>query len=348
MKLLRIVPDGTKFRFVRFRRVSFPFSAICSLITVVLFLTVGLNFGIDFKGGTLIELQAKTGKADVGALRHTLQGFVVGEVEAQEFGGGEGVSLRYQAQPGGEQAQSDAVKKAHEALDPTYEFRRVETVGPRVSGELVQTGTIGVVLAILAVLVYLWFRFEMQFAIGAIIGTMHDIVLTIGFFLITRTEFNMTSIAAILTIVGYSLNETVVVFDRTRELLRRYRRMPMAELLDLSVNSTLARTSMTATTAALSLLALVVFGGQAIEDFAKVMLCGVIVATYSAIFISSPSLIYLGVHGKTDAELAAEEKGGAVAARAAAPKPAAAKPSATKPSAAKPSAAKPTAAKPGR
>ncbi|MFI5014990.1 MAG: protein translocase subunit SecF [Hyphomicrobiales bacterium] len=315
MKLLRIIPDGTKFRFVRFRRVSFPFSALCSLITVVLFLTVGLNFGIDFKGGTLIELQAKSGKADVAGLRQTLQAFVVGEVEAQEFGNGEGVSLRYQAQPGGEQAQSDAVKKAHAALDAAYEFRRVETVGPRVSGELVQSGTMGVLLAIVAVLIYLWFRFEMQFAIGAIIGTMHDIVLTIGFFLVTRTEFNMTSIAAILTIVGYSLNETVVVFDRTRELLRRYRRMPMAELLDLSVNSTLARTSMTATTAALSLLALVVFGGQAIEDFAKVMLCGVIVSTYSAIFISSPSLIYLGVHGKSDAEVAADEKGNIAAAK---------------------------------
>ena len=197
MKLLRIIPDGTKFRFVRFRKVSFPFSAICSLITVTLFLTIGLNFGIDFKGGTLIELQAKSGKADVAALRHTLQAFVVGEVEAQEFGNGEGVSLRYQAQPGGEQAQSEAVRKAHAALDAAYEFRRVETVGPRVSGELVQNGTIGVLLAIVAVLIYLWFRFEMQFAIGAIIGTMHDIVLTMGFFLITRTEFNMTSIAAI-------------------------------------------------------------------------------------------------------------------------------------------------------
>jgi preprotein translocase subunit SecF len=315
MKLLRIIPDGTRFRFVRFRKVSFPFSAMCSLLTIILFLTVGLNFGIDFKGGTLIELQAKSGKADVHALRETLAKFVVGEVEAQEFGNGEGVSLRYQAQPGGEQAQSEAVKQAHAALDATYEFRRVETVGPRVSGELVHSGTIGVLLAIVAVLIYLWFRFEMQFAIGAIIGTMHDIVLTIGFFLITRTEFNMTSIAAILTIVGYSLNETVVVFDRTRELLRRYRRMPMAELLDLSVNSTLARTSMTATTAALSLLALVIFGGQAIEDFAKVMLCGVIVSTYSAIFISSPTLIYLGVHGKTDAELATDEKGKIAAAK---------------------------------
>ncbi len=313
MKLLRIVPDGTRFRFVRFRRVSFPFSALCSLITVVMFLTIGLNFGIDFTGGTLIELQAKSGKADVAELRHVFEGFVVGDVEVQEFGGGEGASIRYQAQPGGEQAQSEAVKKAHAALDTAYEFRREETVGPRVSGELVHSGTIGVLLAIIAVLVYLWFRFEMQFAIGAIIGTMHDIVLTIGFFLITRTEFNMTSIAAILTIIGYSLNETVVVFDRTRELLRRYRRMPMAELLDLSVNSTLARPSMTATTAALSLLALVVFGGPAIESFAKVMLCGVVVSTYSAMFISSPSLIYLGVHARTDSELGTEEKGKPVA-----------------------------------
>jgi preprotein translocase subunit SecF len=308
MKLLRIIPDGTKFRFVRFRRFSFPFSALCSLITVALFLTVGLNFGIDFKGGTLIELQAKDGKPNVHLLRETFEKFVVGDVEVQEFGNQGGVSVRYQAQPGSESKQSVDVKKAHEAFDKDYEFRRVETVGPRVSGELVQSGTIGVLLAIVAVLVYLWFRFEMQFAIGAIIGTMHDIVLTMGFFLITRTEFNMTSIAAILTIVGYSLNETVVVFDRTRELLRRYRRMPMAELLDLSVNSTLARTSMTATTTALSLLALVVFGGEAINGFARVMLCGVLVSTYSAIFISSPSLIYLGVHGKTDAELAAQDK----------------------------------------
>jgi preprotein translocase subunit SecF len=309
MKLLRIIPDGTRFQFVRFRRISFPFSAICSVIAVILFLTVGLNFGIDFTGGTLIEVQAKGGKADVAALRKTFEAFVIGDVEVQEYGNGEGASIRYQAQPGGEQAQSDAVKKAHAALDSTYEFRREETVGPRVSGELVHSGTIGVLLAIVSVLVYLWFRFEMQLAIGAIIGTMHDIVLTLGFFLITRIEFNMTSIAAILTIVGYSLNETVVVFDRTRELLRRYRRMPMVELLDLSVNSTLARTSMTATTAALSLLALVIFGGTAIEGFAKVMLCGVVVSTYSAIFISSPSLIYLGVHGKTDAEFTSAEKG---------------------------------------
>jgi preprotein translocase subunit SecF len=295
VRLLRIIPDGTKFRFIRFRRFSFPFSAALSFLTVMLFLNIGLHFGIDFTGGTLLELQARSGAADVAAVRAAAQALNVGEVEVQEFGTQGGVSLRFPVQPGGEAAQSTLVQKVRDTFEKDFEFRRVETVGPRVSGELVQAGTLGVVLSIIAVLIYLWFRFEMQFAIGAIIGTMHDIVLTIGFFVVTRIEFNMTSIAAILTIVGYSLNETVVVFDRTRELLRRYKSMPMEELLDLSVNSTLSRTAMTATTAFLSLLALVWFGGQAIEGFAIVMLAGVVICTYSAIFISSPVLIYLGV-----------------------------------------------------
>jgi preprotein translocase subunit SecF len=177
-----------------------------------------------------------------------------------------------------------------------------------VSGELVQSGTIGVILSVLAVLFYLWFRFERELAVGAIIGTLHDIVLTVGFFVITRHEFNMTSIAAILTIVGYSLNETVVVFDRTRELMRRYKTMPARELLNLSINTTMSRTVMTAFTTALSLLALVVFGGQAIEGFAQVMLTGVVICTYSAIFISSPMLIYIGLRSSSEAVRAPEGK----------------------------------------
>jgi preprotein translocase subunit SecF len=298
VRLLRIWPDHSHFGFMRFRRVSFPFSAFLSVLTAVLFLTHGLNFGIDFKGGTLIELQARSGQADVAKVRQMANGFGFGEVEVQEFGNTGGVSLRFPLQPGGEAGQSAVVQKARTTLENDFEFRRVETVGPRVSGELVQSGTIGVVLSVLAVLLYLWFRFERELAVGAIIGTLHDIVLTIGFFVITRIEFNMTSIAAILTIVGYSLNETVVVFDRTRELLRRYKAMPTQQLLDLSINSTMSRTVMTATTAFLSLLALVLFGGKAIEDFALVMLFGVVICTYSAIFISSPVLIYIGVLGR--------------------------------------------------
>jgi len=301
MRLLRIVPDNTKFKIVRFRRFSYPFSALYSMLTVLLFLTVGLNYGIDFRGGTLLEIQAKSGKPDIAQVRHTANGFGFGEVEVQEFGNAGELSMRFALQPGGEIAQQGVVTKARATFSADYDFRRVETVGPRVSGELVQAGTLGVVLAIPGVLIYLWFRFEMQLAIGAIVGTMHDIVLTLGFFLITQLEFNLTSIAAILTIVGYSLNETVVVFDRTRELLRRYKTMPIPDLLDLSVNSTLSRTAITSTTTVLALVALVFFGGSAIEAFALVMLFGVVICTYSAMFVSTPVLLYLDVRaGRLD------------------------------------------------
>ena len=306
MRLLRIVPDGTTFKIVRFRRFSYPFSAAYSLLVLALFLTVGLNFGIDFRGGTLIEMQAKSGRPEIAQIRTTANGLGFGEAEVQEFGSAGDVSMRFALQPGGEAAQQQVVVKARDAFSAAYDFRRVETVGPRVSGELVQAGTLGVVLAIVGVLIYLWFRFEMPLAIGAILGTLHDIVLTMGFFLITQLEFNLTSIAAILTIVGYSLNETVVVFDRTRELLRRYKTMPVADLLDLSVNSTLSRTAITSTTTVLALVALVLFGGSAIEGFALVMLFGVVVCTYSAMFISTPVLLYMDVRSTAQREDAQE------------------------------------------
>jgi preprotein translocase subunit SecF len=294
MRLLRLWPEHSKFQFMRWRTVTFPLSALMSLIIVALFFTHGLNFGIDFKGGTLMELQAKSGTANVAGVREHANALGFGEVEVQEFGAS-GLSLRFPIQEGGEAAQSNVVSKARDTFGAEYEFRRVETVGPRVSGELVQAGTVGVVLSLIAVLAYLWFRFERNLAMGALIGTLHDVLLTCGFFLITQFEFNMTSIAAILTIVGYSLNETVVVFDRTRELLRRYKTMPDIELLDLSINTTMSRTAITSMTTFLSLLALVLFGGEAIEGFAVVMLVGIVICTYSAIFVSSPSLIYLGL-----------------------------------------------------
>lgn len=295
MRLLRLWPDSTQFRFMRWRRVTFPFSALLSVLIVVLFVTEGLNFGIDFRGGTLIELQARSGDADPGGVREKANALGFGEVEVQEFGNQGEVSLRFPLQDGGEAAQGAVVQQARATFGDSYDFRRVETVGPRVSGELVQAGTAGVLLSILAVLVYLWFRFERNLAIGAIIGTLHDVLITVGFFIVTRLEFNMTSIAAILTIVGYSLNETVVVFDRTRELLRRYKTMPDEQLLDLSINTTMSRTAITATTTILSLVALVLTGGEAILGFAEVMLFGVFVCTYSAIYVSSPALMYLGL-----------------------------------------------------
>jgi preprotein translocase subunit SecF len=303
VRLVRLWPENSHFDFMSLRRFSLPFSALISVLTVVMLMTVGLNFGIDFKGGTLMEIQSKTGQADVGKVRQTAESFGFGEVEVQEFGTAGGVSLRFAIQPGGEAAQSAVVQRARDMFGPEYDFQRVETVGPRVSNELVQSGTVGIVLSVIAVLFYLWFRFERELAIGSIIGTLHDIVLTVGFFVITRHEFNMTSIAAILTIVGYSLNETVVVFDRTRELMRRYKTMPTTELLNLSINHTMSRTIMTATTTALSLLALVLFGGRAIEGFAQVMLYGVVICTYSAIFISSPMLIYIGLRSSETAKV---------------------------------------------
>jgi preprotein translocase subunit SecF len=304
MKLLRLAPENTKFGFMRFRRVSYPFSAVMSIISVVLFLTVGVNFGIDFAGVTLIEVRAKTGAPDLAELRAVGDKLNLGEVEVQAFGGAStDVTLRMRVQPGGDAAQQTAVEKVKSALEDKYDFRRVEVVGPRVSGELVQSGTLGVVLSIVAVLTYLWFRFEWQFAVSAVIATMHDLLLTVGFFSVTQLEFNTTSIAAILTIVGYSLNETVVVLDRIREMMRKYKRMGIAEMIDVSINAVLPRTLMTATTVFLALLSLVMFGGHVIQSFSLAMMWGLFVSVYSSIFICSPILIYLGV--RTDGRGAA-------------------------------------------
>ncbi|GGH21530.1 protein-export membrane protein SecF [Alsobacter metallidurans] len=310
MKLLRIIPDDTKFPFMSFRRVSFPFSALLSVVAVLCFFFVNMNFGIDFTGGTLIEMQAKNGKSDIAQVREAAHGLSVGEVEVQEFGEKGDVSIRFGLQPGAtqqdrEKAQQAAQERVRTTFEKDYDFRRVEVVGPRVSGELVQSGTLGVVLSIVGVLIYLWFRFEWEFAVGAVIATLHDLVLTIGFFAITQLEFNMTSIAAILTIVGYSLNDTVVVFDRIRELLRRYKKMPVEQLLDLAINTTLSRTIMTSVTTTLALLALVLFGGQVIASFSWAMIFGVVIGTYSSIFIAAPVLIYLGLKVGAESAIAA-------------------------------------------
>ena len=299
MKLLRLAPESTKFGFMRFRRVSYPMSATLSIISVVMFLFVGMNYGIDFVGGTQVDMRAKSGEAHLAELRATAEGLGLGPVEVQRIGGEADVILRLNVQPGGDQGEQAAIAKLRQAFDADYEFRSVETVGPTVSSELVQSGTLGVVVAIIAVLTYLWFRFEWQFAVGAIIGTMHDLLLTIGFFCVTQLEFNQTSIAAILTIVGYSLNETVVVLDRIREVMRKYKRLSTAEIIDMSVNAVLPRTIMTATTVFLALLALFFLGGHVIRSFSAAMIWGIFVATYSSIFICSPMLIYMGVRAET-------------------------------------------------
>ena len=296
MRLLRIVPDDTKFDFMRFRRISFPISALLSVLAVVLYFTHGLNFGIDFVGGTLIEVQQKSGPADIAKMRTILQGLDLHEVQLQQFGGPSDVLIRIAQQPGGDAGQQVAVQKVRDALGSDLEYRRVEVVGPRVSTELLAFGTIGLGLAILGILVYLWFRFEWQFALGAMIANVHDLVLTIGFMSIAQIDFDLTSIAALLTILGYSLNDTVVIYDRIREMLRCYKKMPMEDLLNISVNATLSRSIITHVTVTLALLALLLFGGQAIHSFTATMIFGVVlVGTYTSIFIAAPMLIYLGV-----------------------------------------------------
>jgi len=296
VRLLRIVPDDTKFDFMRFRRISFPMSALLSIIAISLYFFHGLNFGIDFKGGTLMEVQSKVGDADLAKMRATLGALGLGEVQLQQFGAPNDVLIRIAEQPGGETAQQEAVRKVRGALGDQVEYRRVEVVGPRVSGELLSYGVVGLMLAIVGILIYLWFRFEWQFALGAMIANVHDIVLTIGFMSVTQIDFDLTSIAALLTILGYSLNDTVVIYDRIREMLRRYRKMPMPDLLNASVNQTLSRSVITHVTVSLALLALLLFGGQAIHSFTATMMFGVVlVGTYTSVFIASPILIYLGV-----------------------------------------------------
>jgi preprotein translocase subunit SecF len=296
VRLLRIVPDDTKFDFMRFRRISFPVSAMLSIVAIMLYFFHGLNFGIDFIGGTLIEVQTKASPADLAKMRATIGSLKLGDFQLQQFGAPDDVLIRISEQPGGDEAQQAAVQKVRDALGDDVTYRRVEVVGPSVSTELLAYGTIGLVLAIVAILIYLWFRFEWQFALGAMIANVHDLVLTVGFMSLTHIDFDLTSIAALLTILGYSLNDTVVIYDRIREMLRRYKRMSMPDLLNASVNATLSRSIVTHVTVAMSLLALLLFGGQAIHSFTATMMFGVVlVGTYTSVFIASPILIYLGV-----------------------------------------------------
>jgi preprotein translocase subunit SecF len=308
VRLLRIVPDDTRFDFMRFRRISFPISALLSIVAILLYFFHGLNFGIDFVGGTLIEVETKAGPADLAQMRSTIGSLHLGDFQLQQFGAPNDVLIRISEQPGGDAAQQEAVQKVRGALGADVEYRRVEVVGPSVSTELLAYGTIGLVLAIGAILIYLWFRFEWQFALGAMIANVHDLVLTVGFMSLTRVDFDLTSIAALLTILGYSLNDTVVIYDRIREMLRRYKRLSMPDLLNASINATLSRSIVTHLTVSLSLLALLLFGGQAIRSFTATMMFGVVlVGTYTSVFIASPILIYLGV-GRTRLGEAEETK----------------------------------------
>jgi len=265
----------------------------------VLLPTKGLNLGIDFQGGTMIEVRMPGEAADLGGMRATLGGLGLGEVALQEFGVPTDVLIRIERQEGDEETQLAAVDLVKSALAESYgedlSYRRVEFVGPKVSGELLWAGTQAVLYALIAVLIYIWFRFEWQFGIGAVVALIHDVLLTLGIFSLIGLEFNLATVAAILTIVGYSLNDTVVVYDRVRENMRRYKALPMPALLDQSLNETLARTLMTSVTTLIALVTLFVLGGPVIRDFTFAMIWGVVVGTYSSIFIATPLLLQLHV-----------------------------------------------------
>lgn len=293
---LRLIPDDTRLPFMRWARIRTPISLALMALSLVLFFTVGVNQGIDFKGGTVIEVQSHAPEANLADIREKITALDLGDLEVQGIGDPRTVLIRIEPQEGGETAQQDAVKKIQATLgSDEYDYRRVEVVGPRVSGELAWTGTMAVLFTIVGIMAYIWIRFEWQFAIGAVATLVHDAVLTVGFFAATQIDFNLSSIAAILTIIGYSLNDTVVIFDRIREILRRYKQMPISDVIDLATNQTLARTIMTSLTLLLALGALYFFGGAVIRSFTAAMLWGIVVATASSIFIGGPILIYFNI-----------------------------------------------------
>ncbi|TIT09562.1 MAG: protein translocase subunit SecDF [Mesorhizobium sp.] len=299
------IPPGTKIPFMGIRRWTFALSSTLSILSVVGFLTLGINYGIDFRGGSLIEVQSKQGDANLGDIRSRLSDLNIGEIQVQQFGAPNDVLIRVGTQEAGENAEQTVIDKVRGELQDQYDFRRVEVVGPTVSGELAKQGTIAMLIALVGILLYVWFRFEWQFAVGAIVATVHDVVMTIGFFVLTGLEFNQSSLAAILTIIGYSLNDTIVVYDRVREDLRKYKKMPLPQLLNNAINETLSRTTLTSVTTSLALLALVLFGGEVIRSFTLAMLFGVVFGTYSSIFIAAPLLILFRLRPQVAAE---EEK----------------------------------------
>lgn len=300
---LKLVPAETNWNFLKYSRVSVGASGAAFVASILLVLFAGLNFGIDFRGGTTIRTESAS-PVDVGSYRDAIAPLGLGDISITEvfdptFGADKNVAMiRIEVQEGDEAVAAATVAAVEDALrniDPAMEFPLVESVGPKVSGELIQRAVIAVLLAIGAVLFYIWIRFEWQFSLGAVAALIHDVVLTLGMFSALQIKFDLAIIAALLTIVGYSLNDTVVVFDRIRENLRKFRKPKLVEVLNMSINDTLSRTVMTSVTTLLALLALFTFGGDVIRGFVFAMIWGVVVGTYSSVFIATNVLLHLGV-----------------------------------------------------
>jgi len=306
---LKLVPSDTSIDFLRLRQVAMVFSGLLVAGSIILFSLVGLNLGIDFRGGILIEARSTAGPADISGLRGNLGKLGLGDISLQSFGSETDVLVRVQRQDGDEKAQIAAIEAITSTLGSDFDIRRTEFVGPTVGAELAQKGMLAVVCALLAIMVYIWFRFEWQFSIAAILALAHDVITTIGLFALTAFEFNLATVAAILTIAGYSINDTVVVFDRVRENMRRYKSFEQRDILNRSLNETLSRTIMTSVTTLLALLAIVVFGGAVLRDFALAMIWGVLIGTYSSVFVA------VGMLSRFDLKRTIEEEDEAEGAR---------------------------------
>lgn len=298
---IQFVPPDTKFKFVKHWRIAVAETVITFIATIALLATLGLNLGVDFRGGTMIEIGTTDGPADIAEVRSTIEGLDLGEVQIQEFGSPTEVLIRVEEQPGGEAAQQRTAERIQGALGDNVEIRRVEVVGATVSGELIESAIWALAVAALGIFFYVWFRFEWQFSVAALIALSHDILLTVCLFSLLQIDFDLTIVAALLTLIGYAINDTVVMFDRVRENLRKYKKMPLEELIDLSVNQTLSRTVMTAGAILITLIALFIFGGPVIRGFAVAMLFGMAVSTYTSMYVAAPLLYVIGMNREADA-----------------------------------------------
>lgn len=293
MRRLRLIPAKTQIDFIGKHRLLFMLLGALVISSMVVLGVRGLNLGIDFLGGVLMEIQTKQ-PLEIADLRSELAQLELGEVALQEFGGPDDLLIRIQRQPGGDAQQQAAIQAVKTLLDDrVLEYRRTETVGPTIGAELQQAALYAIFSAIIAILIYIWFRFEWQFGIGAVLALTHDMLTTMGLFAILQLEFNLATVAALLTIAGYSINDTVVMYDRVRENIRKYRKMPLEDLFNLSINQTLSRTVTTSVTTMLALLALLIFGGDVIRDFSIALAWGVIIGTVSSVALAVPLLLYL-------------------------------------------------------
>ncbi|MCH2564891.1 MAG: protein translocase subunit SecF [SAR116 cluster bacterium] len=297
---LKLVPSKTKIDFLKLRLSALGFSGLLVAASIAMFTIIGLNLGIDFRGGILIEARNTEGPAEIGRLRSDLDDLGLGDISLQSFGSETDILVRVQRQDGDEKAQIAAIELITKTLGAHYDVRRTEFVGPTVGAELAEKGILAVICSLAAIMVYIWFRFEWQFSIVAILALAHDVLTTIGLFALTSFEFNLATVAAILTIAGYSINDTVVVFDRGRENLRRYKSSEQPAILTMSRNETLSRTVMTSVTTMLALLAIVLFGGAVLRDFALAMMWGVLLGTYSSIFVAVGMLTFFDLKKNLD------------------------------------------------